>query len=117
MNSSKEANLINTEEIRKQAAHSVECGAVTDDYPLNLETACKYLNEALASEVLCVLRYRHHQIMAKGINFPQIAAEFKEHAENETEHMLMVAERINQLGGNPDFNPDTLTRRATTQYG
>jgi bacterioferritin len=109
--------IINTEKIRKNAARSLECGAVTDDYPLDVKEACKLLNEALASEILCVLRYRHHQITAKGIDFPQVASEFKEHAENEGEHMLMIAERIDQLGGDPDFNPDTITQRATTQYG
>jgi bacterioferritin len=108
---------INADEIRKSAAQSIECGAVTDDYPLDLNVAYKILNEALASEILCVLRYRHHQITAKGIDFPQVAAEFKEHAESESEHMLMIAERIDQLGGDPDFNPDTLTKRAASQYG
>lgn len=109
--------VINVKEVRSQAAKSVECGAVTEDYPLDLELACKLLNEALASEILCVLRYRHHQIVAKGIDSPQVAAEFKEHAEDESEHMLMIAERIDQLGGDPDFNPDTISERSPTQFG
>lgn len=108
---------IDAEQIRKNAARSIGCGAVTFDYPLELNVAHKLLNEALASEILCVLRYRHHQITAKGIDFPQVAAEFKEHAEDEERHMLMIAERIDQLGGDPDFNPDTVSRRAPTQYG
>jgi bacterioferritin len=104
-------------EIRKQAKQSVIEGAVTQDYPLNLEQAHKLLNAALATEIMCVLRYRHHQIIAKGIDRPQIAAEFKEHADDEQRHMMMIAERINQLGGNPDFNPGTVLERTATEYG
>src|ERR1700677_2591829 len=102
----RENDVINVKEVRQQAAQSVECGAVTENYSLDIEMAVKLLNEALASAILCVLRYRHHQIVAKGINSPQVAAEFKEHAEEESEHMMMIAERIDQLGGDPDFNPD-----------
>jgi bacterioferritin len=107
----------NLNTIKKQANQSIDQGAVTPAYPLDLAEACKKLNEALASEILCVLRYRHHQVVAKGINFPQVAAEFKEHAINEEEHMIMIAERIDQLGGNPDMNPATITQRAATDYG
>lgn len=109
--------LYNINEIRNQARHSINEGAVTENYPLDVQEACRLLNEALASEILCVLRYRHHQIIAKGINFLEVAAEFKEHADNEEMHMMMIAERINQLGGNPNFNPEGLTERATTEYG
>jgi bacterioferritin len=105
------------EEIKKQAKISVELGAVTKDYPLDVKEACELLNNALATEILCVLRYRHHQIIAKGIDFLQVAAEFQEHAEDEEKHMLMIAERINQLGGNPDFNPSTVVDRTLTEYG
>ncbi|MBC7459035.1 MAG: ferritin-like domain-containing protein [Bdellovibrionaceae bacterium] len=104
-------------EIRRDALKSIERGAVTPDYPLDVEKACQILNEALASEILCVLRYRHHQIVAKGINFPQVAAEFKEHAMNEEEHMMMLAERIDQLGGDPDMNPISISQRSATEYG
>lgn len=107
----------NVESIRKQAALSIEKGAVTKDYPLDIEQACQLLNDALATEILCVLRYRHHQIIAKGIDRPQVAAEFEEHALQEEKHMLMIADRINQLGGNPDFNPASVTTRSATQYG
>lgn len=103
--------------IRNEANQSLEKGAVTKDYPLDIKQACRLLNEALATEILCVLRYRHHEIIAKGIDFPQVAAEFKEHAEEEHRHMLMIAERINQLGGNPDFNPETIKERSATEYG
>ena len=108
---------MNVEEIRSQAEKSIELGAVTKDYPLDIKKACKLLNDALATEILCVLRYRHHQIIAKGIDYLQVAQEFKEHAEQEEQHMLMIAERINQLGGDPDFNPKTLASRSLTEYG
>ncbi len=107
----------NINELKKQANRSIEQGAVTSNYPLNIEEACQILNQALASEILCVLRYRHHQVIAKGINYPQVAAEFKEHAISEEEHMLQIAERIDQLGGDPDMNPATVTERSPTEYG
>lgn len=107
----------NINEIRKQAGQYIEQGAITQDYPLDLETACTLLNAALATEIMCVLRYRHHQIIAKGIDRPQIVAEFAEHAEDEQKHMMLIAERINQLGGNPDFNPGTVLSRTATEYG
>jgi bacterioferritin len=110
-------SLYNINEIRNQARQSITEGAVTENYPLDVHEACRLLNEALASEILCVLRYRHHQIIAKGINFLEVAAEFKEHADNEQRHMMMIAERIDQLGGNPNFNPEGLSERATTEYG
>jgi bacterioferritin len=105
------------DQIRKQARQSIEKGAVTEDYPLDLQQACKLLNDALATEIMCVLRYRHHQIIAKGIDRPQVAAEFEEHAQDEEKHMMRIAERINQLGGNPDFNPGTILQRTATEYG
>jgi len=109
--------LYDVEQVRKDARQSLEEGAVTKDYTLDLEQTYTLLNEALASEILCVLRYRHHQIIAKGIDFPQVAAEFAEHAESEYEHVMLIAERIDQLGGDPDFNPATVNTRAATEYG
>lgn len=105
------------DEIRVLAKKSIEDGAVTQDYPLDLNKAYQLLNAALATEIMCVMRYRHHQIIAKGIDRPQVAAEFKEHADDEQKHMMMIAERINQLGGNPDFNPGTVAQRTATEYG
>lgn len=105
------------DEIKKHAKESIQSGAVTEDYPLDLGEAHKLLNSALATEIMCVMRYRHHQIIAKGIDRPQVAAEFKEHADDEQRHMMMIAERINQLGGNPDFNPGTVPQRTATEYG
>lgn len=107
----------NLDDIKKQARQSIEQGAVTKDYPLELDQAYKLLNAALATEIMCVMRYRHHQVIAKGIDRPQIAAEFQEHADDEQRHMMMIAERINQLGGNPDFNPTTVAARTATEYG
>lgn len=118
MNHSKNNNSpFNLQEIHQQAKMSIRNGAVTQDYPLDLKEACKLLNDALATEIMCVLRYRHHQIIAKGINYPQVAAEFEEHAQSEELHMMMLAERINQLGGDPDFNPATIETRTATTYG
>jgi bacterioferritin len=108
---------LNISTVRKQALRSMGKGAITAGYTLDLEMAYKVLNEALASEILCVLRYRHHQISGKGIDFPQVVAQFKEHALSEERHVLKIAERINQLGGNADFNPETLMQRASTEYG
>lgn len=116
-NSHNNNEIINVDEIRKQAGRSINEGAVTADYPLDREMACQLLNEALASEILCVLRYRHHQVIAKGINYPQVAAEFKEHAIEEEEHMMQLAERIDQLGGDPDMNPANIASLSATEYG
>jgi len=109
--------LFNLEEVKRQAKQSLESGAVTTDYSLDINEAIKHLNDALATEIMCVLRYRHHQVIAKGINRPQVAAEFLEHALDEERHMMMLAERINQLGGDPDFNPQTIAARTATEYG
>lgn len=110
-------HLSNLDDIKKLARQSIGDGAVTQDYPLNLEQAYKLLNSALATEIMCVLRYRHHQVIAKGIDKPQVAAEFAEHAMDEERHMMMIAERIDQLGGNPDLNPATVAQRTATEYG
>lgn len=109
--------LYDVNQIRKEASESILQGPVTPDYPLDLDQAIQLMNEALASEILCVLRYRHHQIVAKGIDYPQVAQEFAEHADNEEQHMLMIAERIDQLGGDPDFNPASIMSRSATEYG
>jgi bacterioferritin len=109
--------LYNVEQVRRDARESILNGPVTADYPLDLARTYQLMNEALGAEILCVLRYRHHQVIAKGIDFPQVAAQFAEHAEDEQKHMMSIAERIDQLGGNPDFNPATVTARASTEYG
>ncbi len=113
----KKNEVFNLNEIKMQAEQSISSGSVTPDYPLDINEACRLLNDALATEIMCVLRYRHHQIIAKGIDRPQVAAEFEEHALDEERHMMLIAERINQLGGNPDFNPATVSQRTATEYG
>jgi len=112
-----DGHLYDLDQVRREAKNSMLDGAVTADYPLDLARTYQLMNEALAAEILCVLRYRHHQIIAKGIDFPQVAAQFAEHADDEQRHMMAIAERIDQLGGNPDFNPATVTTRASTEYG
>jgi bacterioferritin len=109
--------VFNKAELKKHAIQSMDKGAVTENYPLDVKQACQLLNEALAGEILCVLRYRHHQITAKGIDFIEVANEFREHAEEEEKHMLMLAERIDQLGGDPDFRPESVVKNAATEYG
>ena len=108
--------LYDLDEIKKNARKFLNEGAVSG-YTLDLNKAHQLLNEALATEIMCVLRYRHHQVIATGVDRPQVAAEFKEHAEDEERHMMMIAERINQLGGDPDFNPATIAHRTATEYG
>jgi len=104
------------EEIRKRAMRKLEDGAVTDDYKLDREQSVAILNEALASEIVCVLRYLHHYFMASGVHGRSVAETFKEHSDQEREHMDEIAERIQQLGGKPDFNPGTLVSRSVSQY-
>jgi len=103
-------------EIQRRAREHVEKGAVTANYRGNLETAVKLLNEALATEIVCVLRYRRHHFMASGINSQSVADEFMEHANEEQQHADWIAERIRQLGGAPDFNPQGLLTRSHAQY-
>jgi bacterioferritin len=102
--------------LRKRARQHIEEGAVTAGYAGNTETAVKILNEALATEIVCVLRYKRHYFMAKGIHAAPIAAEFLEHANEEQGHADLIAERIVQLGGAPNFNPDGLLTRSHAEY-
>ncbi len=104
------------EEIRRRAMHKLEDGAVTDSYQLDKDLSVAILNEALASEIVCVLRYQHHYFMASGVHGRSVAQTFKEHSDEEREHMEEIAERIQQLGGKPDFNPGTLVERSVSQY-
>jgi bacterioferritin len=104
------------EEIRARAIRNIEEGAVTEAYELEPEKVVNILNEALATEIVCVLRYMHHYFMATGVHAKAVSAEFKEHADAEREHADEIAERIQQLGGKPDFNPRTLMERSAAQY-
>lgn len=102
--------------IRKRAREHLEQGALTPNYGGDVETAVRVLNEALATEIVCVLRYRFHAVTATGIASDSVKEEFEEHAREEEEHALWIAERINQLGGKPNFNPDGLSGRSASQY-
>jgi len=104
------------EAIRQRARQHIENGAVTDAYRGDRETVIKVLNEALATELVCVLRYKRHHYAASGIHAQAVAEEFLEHAREEQEHADMIAERITQLGGDPDFNPETLSKRSHSEY-
>src|SRR6185312_11869911 len=104
------------EDIRRRAANKMEEGAVTESYKGDVNRTIDILNEALATEIVCVLRYMHHYFMATGVHARSVADEFKEHADAEREHADLLAERIQQLGGKPDFNPKNLLERSVTQY-
>ncbi len=94
----------------------IEEGAVTDSYKLDKDRSIEILNEALATEIVCVLRYQHHYFMATGVHGRGVADVFKEHADEEREHTDELAERIQQLGGKPNFNPGDLVQRSVSQY-
>ena len=102
--------------IRKRAREHLERAVVTPNYGLDVDTAVALLNTALATEIVCILRYKYHAIAATGIDSKSAAGEFAEHAEDEEKHAEWIAERINQLGGNPNFNPADVTARAATEY-
>jgi len=102
--------------IRERARAHMERGAVTDSYTLDRETVLKLLNEALATELVCVLRYKAHYYLASGINAKSVAAEFLEHANEEQGHADLIAERITQLDGTPNFSPDGLTARSHAEF-
>ena len=102
--------------IRERARREIQEGAVTQDYSLNKEQAVKILNEALATEIVCVLRYRFHYFMASGIHKEGAAAEFLEHSNEEQRHADMIAERIKQLGGKPEMNPAVVANASHSEY-
>jgi len=108
--------LTDIKELQRRAREHVERGAVTPAYRGDIQTAIKLLNEALATEIVCTLRYRRHYFMASGIHSQSVANEFLEHANEEQEHADKIAERIRQLGGAPDFNPEGLLTRSHAQY-
>jgi bacterioferritin len=102
--------------LRARARQNVEDGAVTEGYSADRETVLRLLNESLATELVCVLRYKRHYFMASGLKASVAAAEFLEHAQQEAEHADLLAERIVQLGGEPEFNPDLLSKNSHAQY-
>jgi bacterioferritin len=108
--------LTDISEIRRRARQHIEDGAVTDSYKGDRKTVLRVLNEALATEIVCVLRYKRHHYMARGIHSQAVAEEFLEHAAEEQEHADLIAERITQLDGEPNFNPDGLLTRSHSEY-
>jgi len=103
-------------EIRRRARQHIEKGAVTEGYKADLNTALRLLNEALATEIVCTLRYKHHYYAATGIHAQSVAEEFLEHAKEEEGHADRIAERITQLNGNPNMNPEGLLTRSHAEY-
>ena len=108
--------LTDVRTLRERARQHVEQGAVTEGYSADRDKILTLLNEALATELVCALRYKRHYFMASGIKASVAAHEFLEHATQEAEHADRLAERIVQLGGEPDFNPDNLSKRSHAQY-
>lgn len=108
--------LTDVKTLRARARKHIARGAMTDGYKADREVVVKILNEALATEIVCVLRYKRHYYMASGINAQSVAAEFLEHAAEEQGHADRIAERITQLEGAPDFSPEGLNTRAHSQY-
>jgi len=104
-------------ELRRRAREHIERGAVTDNYGGDVAQAIDLLQTALATEIVCVLRYTMHNVAAVGIDSESVKAEFAEHAKDERKHMEMIAERINQLGGTPNLDPEGLQTRSATEYG
>jgi bacterioferritin len=110
------AFLSDIQTLRRRAREHIAQGAVTPGYHADRDTALRLLNEALATELLCVLRYKRHYFMAKGIHAEGVAAEFLEHANDEQQHADQIAARLVQLGGEPDFNPEGLATRSHAEY-
>jgi bacterioferritin len=108
--------LSDIQELRRRAREHISQGAVTPGYQADRGTVVRLLNEALATEIVCTLRYKRHYFMAKGIHAEGVAAEFLEHSKDEQQHADQIAERITQLGGEPDFSPEGLTTRSHAEY-
>jgi bacterioferritin len=108
--------LSDIQEIRRRAREHMEAGAVTAAYRADRETVVKLLNDALATEIVCVLRYRRHYYMAQGLTSASVAEEFLEHANDEQDHADRIAVRITQLDGEPDLDPSTLVERSHSEY-
>ena len=114
--SSNQPFMTDVKEIRRRARKHIEEGAVTEGYAADRDTVIKILNEALATEIVCVLRYKRHYFMAQGIHSDPIANEFLQHANEEQGHADQIAGRIVQLGGAPNFSPDGLQMRSHSEY-
>ena len=112
----KQPFLTDIKTLRERARQHIQNGAVTEGYSVDRETVVKLLNEALATEIVCVLRYKRHHYMASGIHAESVAAEFLEHANEEQGHADSIAQRIVQLKGAPNFNPEGLLSRSHAEY-
>ena len=112
----KQPFLTDVKELRSRARASIKDGAVTPAYQGDVKQAIEILQAVLATEIVCVLRYTMNAIVATGLSSDGVKKEFDEHASEEQEHVRLVAERINQLGGKPDFNPEGLASRSASQY-
>ena len=108
--------LSDVKELRRRAREHMEAGAVTAGYKADRDMVLKLLNTALATELVCVLRYKRHYYTASGIHAQAVAEEFLEHATEEQQHADQLAQRLIQLGGEPDFNPETLAGRSHSEY-
>ena len=108
--------LTDIKTLRDRARRRIQEGAVTPDYKADRKAVINVLNEALATEIVCVLRYKRHQFMAKGIHAKSVAAEFAEHAADEQGHADLIAQRIVELGGEPDYSPASLVLRSHSEY-
>ena len=108
--------LTDVETLRNRARQHLETGNLTSTYKGNSDQTIAILQSVLATEIVCVLRYTMHAVAASGISSKGVKAEFAQHAQEEQAHMMVVAERINQLGGEPNFNPEGLTTRSASQY-
>jgi bacterioferritin len=116
MPSKPDAFVLDVTELRRRARENLAGGAVTESYEGDVDTAVSLLNGALATEIVCVLRYKYHAVVASGISSESVKTEFMEHAAEEADHADRLAERINQLGGKPNFNPEGLLTRSHSQY-
>ena len=114
--SAREGFLSDIKEIRRRAREHLNEGAITKNYGGKVEDAIALLNHAVATEIVCILRYKFHAVCATGLASEAVKEEFAQHAKEEEEHLDLLAERINQLGGKPNLNPDGVGSRAASEY-
>ena len=108
--------IADVKKIRNRARKNMQAGAVVENYKADRKQVIKVLNDVLATELVCVLRYKRHYYMARGINSDSVKSEFLQHANEEQQHADWVAERITQLQGEPNFNPEGLADRSHSEY-
>src|SRR5215831_18007026 len=108
--------LADITEIRRKAREHLDEGAVTQNYKGKVEESFALLNHAVATEIVCILRYKFHAVCAAGLSSEAVKEEFAQHAKDEEQHLDLLTERINQLGGKPNLNPDGVASRAASEY-